>query len=59
MAVGNFLHLFGARGLKNTNSKHQYVFNVLNSAKDSTQMGIVVNKILETDYETFRKFKEK
>lgn len=59
MAVGNFLHLFGARGLKNTNSKHQYVFNVLNSAKDSTQMANAIKEILEKDYEFFRTFKEK
>lgn len=59
MAVGNFLHLFGVRGLKNTNNKHKYVFNALNSAKDSTQMANVVKEILENDYETFRTFKEK
>lgn len=59
MAVENFLYLFGVRGLRNTNNKQQYVFNALNSAKDSIQIEIVVKEILEEDYETFRKFKEK
>ncbi len=58
-AVENLIYLFYERSFSHTNSKQRYVFKTLNSAKDSAQMTNIVKEILEKDYETFRKFKEK